>query len=83
MLLCVFQAFEELEKLLKDRNICVAVKRKLTKVSGVAGTSDFDHIVEKLMEKPKAKGRRLLSHFQTPFISDTTVQNILNAKLFH
>lgn len=50
------KAFEELEKLLKDRNICVAVKRKLTKVSGVAGTSDFDHIVEKLMEKPKAKG---------------------------
>ena len=35
----------------------MAVKRKLTKVSGVAGTSDFDHIVEKLQDKPKAKGK--------------------------
>ena len=50
------QAFEELEKLLKKRNICVAVKEKLTKDSGVDGSDKFNHIVENLLAKPKAKG---------------------------
>ena len=50
------QAFEELERLLSNRSICVAVKEKLTKDSGVAGAGDYDHIVEKLLAKPKARG---------------------------
>ena len=59
--LIYFQAFEELERLLSNRSICVAVKEKLTKDSGVAGASAYDHIVEKLLAKPKAKGEILLS----------------------
>lgn len=51
-----FQAFEELERLLRERNICVAVKAKLTKDSGVAGAGAYDHIVDKLRAKPKARG---------------------------
>eukprot|EP00094_Tigriopus_californicus_P006471 TCALIF_06232-PA protein Name:"Similar to Grm4 Metabotropic glutamate receptor 4 (Mus musculus)" AED:0.16 eAED:0.17 QI:0/0.53/0.42/0.92/0.61/0.71/14/130/758 len=50
------QAFEELERLLRERNICVAVKAKLTKDSGVAGAGAYDHIVDKLRAKPKARG---------------------------
>ena len=34
----------------------MAVKEKLKKDSGVGGGKDFDHIVEKLQAKPKAKG---------------------------
>ena len=34
----------------------MAVKEKLTKDSGVAGAGHYDHIVEKLLEKPKARG---------------------------
>jgi hypothetical protein len=36
--------------------ICVAVKEKLTKDSGVAGAFDYNHIVAKLLAKPKARG---------------------------
>lgn len=50
------KAFEELERLLRERNICVAVKAKLTKDSGVAGAGAYDHIVDKLRAKPKARG---------------------------
>lgn len=42
--------------MLSNRGICVAVKEKLTKDSGVAGSYDFNHIVEKLLAKPKARG---------------------------
>ena len=59
VVLFFFQAFEELEKLLSKRNICVAVREKLTKDSGVAGSDNFNHIVEKLLAKPKAKGMRI------------------------
>jgi hypothetical protein len=52
----LFQAFEELERLLGLQNICVAVKEKLTKDSGVAGAGAYDHIVDKLQAKPKARG---------------------------
>ena len=38
-------------------SICVAVKEKLTKDSGVAGGEEYDHIVKKLLAKPKAKGK--------------------------
>jgi hypothetical protein len=34
----------------------VAVKEKLTKDSGVAGAFAYDHIVNKLLQKPKARG---------------------------
>jgi hypothetical protein len=54
--LFIFQAFEELERLLANRSICVAVKEKLTKDSGVAGAGDYNHIVQKILDKPKAKG---------------------------
>ena len=37
----------------------MAVKEKLTKDSGVAGAGDYDHIVEKLLAKPKAKGKQV------------------------
>ena len=38
-------------------NICVAVKEKLTKDSGVAGAGAYDHIVDKLLNKQKARGK--------------------------
>lgn len=40
--------------------ICIAVKEKLVKDSGVANISVYDHIVEKLQTKPRAKGMFLL-----------------------
>ena len=52
------QAFEELERLLGQESICVAVKEKLTKDSGVAGAGAYDHIVEKLRAKPNATGKK-------------------------
>lgn len=58
LLLYILQAFEELERLLSARGICVAVKEKLTKDSGVAGSFDFNHIVKKLLAKPKARGKK-------------------------
>ena len=58
----ILQAFEELERLFANRSICVAVKEKLTKVSGVAGAGDYDHIVEKLLAKPKARGKTGVLH---------------------
>ena len=51
------QAFEELERLFTKSGICVAVKEKLTKDSGVAGAFAYDHIVDKLLAKPKARGK--------------------------
>ncbi len=52
----LLQAFEELERLFAKSAICVAVKEKLTKDSGVAGAFDYNHIVAKLLAKPKARG---------------------------
>ena len=57
ILISIFQAFEELERRLTSMSICVAVKEKLTKDSGVAGGEEYDHIVKKLLAKPKAKGK--------------------------
>ena len=51
------QAFEELERLLGEEGICLAVKAKLTKDSGVAGASAYEHIVDKLQAKPNATGK--------------------------
>ncbi|CAH0554825.1 unnamed protein product [Brassicogethes aeneus] len=50
------KAFEELEDLLGEYNICIAVKEKLVKDSGVAGESAYDNIVQKLLTKPRARG---------------------------
>lgn len=50
------QAFEELEELLSKNNICIAVKEKLVKDSGVAEATAYDSIVLKLLTKPRARG---------------------------
>ncbi|CAC5419214.1 Metabotropic glutamate receptor 2,Metabotropic glutamate receptor 3,Metabotropic glutamate receptor 8,Metabotropic glutamate receptor 4,Metabotropic glutamate receptor 5,Metabotropic glutamate receptor 6 [Mytilus coruscus] len=50
------QGFNELEKLLKEANICIATTEKLTKDSGVAGQDTYDDIVDKLKLKPNARG---------------------------
>jgi hypothetical protein len=50
------QAFEELETLLAKHNVCIAVKEKLVKDSGVAKDSAYDNIVFKLLTKPRARG---------------------------
>ncbi|KAK9873215.1 hypothetical protein WA026_021447 [Henosepilachna vigintioctopunctata] len=50
------KAFEELEDLLAEYNICIAVKEKLVKDSGVADESAYDNIVSKLLTKPRARG---------------------------
>ncbi|GBM78137.1 Metabotropic glutamate receptor [Araneus ventricosus] len=50
------KAFTVLEELLSKNDVCIAVKERLTKDSGVAGDSYYDSIVQKLMAKPKARG---------------------------
>ncbi|KAI5745297.1 hypothetical protein M8J76_009889 [Diaphorina citri] len=52
----IHQAFEELEVLLAKSSICIAVKEKLVKDSGVAEERAYDDIVTKLMTKPRARG---------------------------
>ena len=54
--LFLHQAFEELEGLLAEHNICIAVKEKLVKDSGVAGDDAYNQIVKNLMYKRKARG---------------------------
>lgn len=55
--LSALQAFEELEELLGRYNICIAVKEKLVKDSGVAKEIAYDDIVSKLLTKPRARGK--------------------------
>lgn len=50
------KAFEELEELLAEHSICIAVKEKLVKDSGVAQERAYDTIVQKLMTKSRARG---------------------------
>ncbi|KAK8383683.1 hypothetical protein O3P69_015852 [Scylla paramamosain] len=50
------RAFEELEGLLAQNNICIAVKEKLVKDSGVAEEGAYDHIVQRLLQKYHARG---------------------------
>lgn len=54
-----FQAFEELEDLLSKYDICIAVKEKLVKDSGVAEENAYDSIVQRLLTKPRARGEIL------------------------
>lgn len=56
-----FQAFEELEDLLAKHDICIAVKEKLVKDSGVAEEIAYDNIVQKLLTKPRARGECILN----------------------
>lgn len=42
--------------LLAEKNICIAVKERLVKDSGVAGDDSYNGIVLKLASKPNAKG---------------------------
>ncbi|KAL1462426.1 hypothetical protein WDU94_014260, partial [Cyamophila willieti] len=51
------QAFEELEVLLAKYNVCIAIKEKLVKDSGVAEDIAYDEIVLKLLTKPRARGK--------------------------
>lgn len=66
------KAFEELEVLLAKNNICIAVKERLVKDSGVAGDSAYNGIVHKLNSKSKAKGVII-------FGSDQEVSGVMRA----
>ncbi|XP_049808113.1 metabotropic glutamate receptor 4-like [Schistocerca nitens] len=66
------KAFEELETLLARHNICIAVKEKLVKDSGVAEEAGYDSIVNKLLTKPRARGAII-------FGSDQEVAGVMRA----
>ncbi|XP_065332711.1 metabotropic glutamate receptor 2 isoform X4 [Cloeon dipterum] len=66
------KAFEELEDLLATKNICIAIKEKLVKDSGVAGEHAYDSIVAKLLTKPRARGAII-------FGSDQEVAGVMRA----
>lgn len=59
------KAFEELEDLLSKHNICIAIKEKLVKDSGVAAEAAYDLIVQKLLTKSRARGECGNTHFNT------------------
>lgn len=46
-----------METLLAKKEICIAVKEKLVKDSGVAEEIAYDNIVQKLLTKPRARGK--------------------------
>ncbi|XP_075167439.1 mangetout [Haematobia irritans] len=66
------KAFEELEELLARHNICIAVKEKLVKDSGVADETAYNSIVLKLLTKPRARGAII-------FGSDQEVREVMRA----
>ncbi|XP_055853496.1 metabotropic glutamate receptor 2 isoform X2 [Episyrphus balteatus] len=66
------KAFEELEDLLALHNICIAIKEKLVKDSGVAEEIAYDNIVLKLLTKPRARGAII-------FGSDQEVREVMRA----
>ncbi|XP_043269518.1 metabotropic glutamate receptor 2-like isoform X2 [Venturia canescens] len=66
------KAYEELEKLLGKHQICIAVKEKLSKDSGVAEAHVYDNIVQKLLTKPRARGCII-------FASDQEVAGVMRA----
>lgn len=51
------QGLEELEKVLGERKICVAIKEKVLKDSGVPNEAFYDKVVASLLTKPLAKGK--------------------------
>ncbi|KAL9922020.1 mangetout isoform 1-T2 [Glossina fuscipes fuscipes] len=66
------KAFEELEELLARHSVCIAVKEKLVKDSGVAEEIAYDNIVQKLLTKPRARGAII-------FGSDQEVREVMRA----
>ena len=54
---CVLKGFNELEKLLKASEICIAATEKMIKDSGVAGQATYDKTVERLLAKSNARGK--------------------------
>ncbi|XP_067128355.1 metabotropic glutamate receptor-like [Centruroides vittatus] len=50
------KAFSVLEELLAKNNICIAIKERLIKDSGVAVEKAYDNIVQKLTSKQNARG---------------------------
>lgn len=54
--LLIGKAFEVLDDLLTARGICIAVREKLPKDSGVAHEKTYDSILHKLLAKPRARG---------------------------
>lgn len=56
LVLLSLQAFNELEEQLKSQNICIAIKEKLTKDSGVAAEDSYDAIIRQLLSKQRARG---------------------------
>ncbi|RLU15238.1 hypothetical protein DMN91_012232 [Ooceraea biroi] len=71
------KAFEELEELLGKHNICIAVKEKLVKDSGVAEETAYDNIVSKLLTKPRAKAINKISRI--PGLASELAAKIQNA----
>ncbi|KAG8336087.1 hypothetical protein J6590_053310 [Homalodisca vitripennis] len=65
-------AFEELEQLLAKAGVCIAVKEKLAKDSGVAEDRAYDNVVLKLQTKPRARGAIV-------FASDQEVAGLMRA----
>lgn len=57
------KAFEELEELLAEKGICIAIKEKLVKDSGVAPEKQYDNIVIKLLTKSRARGKFIFFDF--------------------
>ena len=47
--------------------ICIAIKEKLTKDSGVATSSYYERIVRKLLTKPNARGNLNFFGFKMEF----------------
>ena len=62
-----------MDEKLSEKGVCVAVKAKLSKDSGVGKGIDFDHIVEKLQAKPKAKGKYKLKN---KLINNSSIRNL-------
>lgn len=56
VIMIFMKAFNDLEELLEQTDICIAIKERLTKDSGIAANSSYDNIVRKLGTKPNSKG---------------------------
>ena len=54
--------------MLEPTDICIAVKERLTKDSGVASDGYYDNIVKKLATKPNSKGMFLFVFLEAPII---------------
>ena len=55
------QGFNELEKLLKKHDVCIAETEKLLKDSGVPNKEFYDRIVDRLNNSRNARGKYFVS----------------------